>query len=423
MSNTLPCGVKYSFIKNNRFKTTLISVGFYLPLSENNAANTLSLNLMKSGTENLPDTYSLNRRLASLYGAQVSAWVTKYGDCQELRIAMTVNDSKYSMDGEETVDKAGELLCDMVFSRFLSGTDYPDEALVREKRLLKESILGKLNDKRTYARNRLEEIMCEDEPFGLDPEGKAESIDSLSAADVKKALQRLISESFISVLVIGATEPSSFADTFAERINKTTRNYKPFGNDIVTRRDSVKEVCEAMPVKQGKLVMGFRNGIGGQDRDTVAAWIMSDIFGGGPYSKLFCNVREKMSLCYYCAARPTRRKGIIVVDSGVEDANIDAAKTAILEQLSDMKNGNFSDKDIASSKLALCDTIGSVESDQELLLRWYASRSLDADPVTPDEMCRLISAVTREDIVKAAENFKLDTVYTLKPESTESEAE
>lgn len=45
---------------------------------------------------------------------------------------------------------------------------------------------------------------------------------------------------------------------------------------------------------------------------------MTDVFGGGPYSRLFMNVREKLSLCYYCSARLIRGKGIIVIQSGIE---------------------------------------------------------------------------------------------------------
>ncbi|MBO5745491.1 MAG: insulinase family protein [Clostridia bacterium] len=420
---TLADGVKYSFVKTDRFKTTVMSIGFYLPLSRNNAANTLALNLMKSGTESLPDTYSFQRRLASLYGASAVAWTAKIGDCQELRIALTVNDDRYSLNAEPTVNLGSQLLCDMVFGRVLSDTDYPKEAVLREKRLLKENILAKLNDKRTYARNRCEQIMCEGEGYGLDPEGNIDDVDRLENADIREALKRLTEEAFVSVQVIGAAEPSDFARLLAQNFTKINRRFAFLPLDTVKASSDLKEVTEKMPVKQGKLVMGFKNGIGGNDRDTVADWIMTDIFGGGPYSKLFCNVREKLSLCYYCSARPTRRKGIIVVDSGVEEANIEAARIAILQQLSDMADGNFEDKDINSSKLSLCDTIGSVESDQNMLLRWYASRSLDEAPVTPDEMCRLINKVTREDIMAAAKNFTLDTIYTLRPDGSESEAE
>ena len=150
---------------------------------------------------------------------------------------------------------------------------------------------------------------------------------------------------------------------------------------------------------------------------------MGDIFGGGPYSKLFCNVREKMSLCYYCSARSVRRKGLILIDSGVEESNIDAAKDAISAQLADMAAGNFSDREINSSKLALCDMIRSVESDQTALARWYAARAMEQNPASPSEICELISKVTAEDIKNAASAFKPDTVYILRPDGSVKEEE
>ncbi len=412
-------GVSYSFIKSDRFKTTLISIGFYLPLADTASANALTLNLMKSGTVKLSDTYSFNRKLASLYDASVMASTAKLGDCQELRLNITVNDDKFALHGEHTVDEAGELLCDMVFSHALAGSIYSDEAIAREKRLLCESIAGKLNDKRTYSRNRCEEIMCQNEPYGISGEGTVDAVKELTSCDVLASLDRIIRKAFISVQVIGSAEPKGFADTFADCIKKAGRDYKGLPTDTVRPAGETRTVEEKMAVNQGKLVLGLRSENGGEDRETVAAWIMCDIFGGGPYSKLFCNVREKMSLCYYCSARSVRRKGLILVDCGVEDKNIDAAKTAILAQLQDVADGNITEKEINSSKLAMCDMIHSVESDQAALARWYATRALENEPASPSEMCELISKVTVEDCMTAAKTFELDTVFVLRPEEAQ----
>lgn len=416
-------GVSYSYIKSDRFKTTLISVGFYLPLADIASANALTLNLMKSGTVKLSDTYSLNRKLASLYGASVTSSAAKLGDCQELRLDITVNDDRFAINGEHTVDEAGNLLCDMIFSHLLAGSVYSDEAINREKRLLCETIAGKLNDKRTYSRNRCEEIMCEGEPYGISGEGTVDAVKELTASDVKQSLDRIVRTSFISIQVIGADEPKAFVNTFAECIEKAGRDYKGLPTDTVKSAGETRTVEEKMPVNQGKLVLGLRSAVGGEDRETVAAWVMCDVFGGGPYSKLFCNVREKMSLCYYCSARSVRRKGLILVDCGVEDANIEAAKEAILAQLQEVASGNIAEKEINSSKLALCDAIRSVESDQATLSRWYATRALEVDPASPEEMCELISKVTVEDCKQAASLFKLDTVFVLRPDGTVKEGQ
>ena len=80
----------------------------------------------------------------------------------------------------------------------------------------------------------------------------------------------------------------------------------------------VKRIDEDMPVNQGKLVIGMRSGVTLHDPDYPAMLMFNEIFGGGVTSKLFMNVREKMSLCYYCSSSYTSVTGCMMVDSGVE---------------------------------------------------------------------------------------------------------
>ena len=87
--------------------------------------------------------------------------------------------------------------------------------------------------------------------------------------------------------------------------------------------------------------MGFSSDTAGDDDSTMPLMVMTDIFGGGPYSRLFDNVREKMSLCYYCSASSSRVKGLITVESGVEEQNAEKAEKAISEQLEIMKRASL----------------------------------------------------------------------------------
>ena len=415
-------GISYKFLKTDRFKTTVISMGFYLPIDGGAAANSLALSLMRSGTAALPDPYSFQRKLASLYGATVSSWTAKQGDAAEYRINISVNADRYSLENENTVNQAGELFCDMVFGRFLDGTEYPADAVTREKRLLSERIAGKMNDKRIFARSRCEEETCKDEPYGMSPDGTCAEVRALQTTDVTAALERLIKTAFLSVIVIGEKEPDGFKERIARLLSKAERKYSPLPHNITAAaRDSVNTVEDKMPVEQGKLVIALRSADGGNDRETTAMRVMADIFGGGPYSKLFCNVREKMSLCYYCSARPVRSKGLIFVESGVQNDNMDAAQKAICEQFEDMKKGAFSEKDLKCSKLALLDAIRSAESDQQSLLGWYSARALDVCAMSPKEACAEIEKITADDVISAAKGFAVDTVYRLTPAAEKEE--
>ena len=142
---------------------------------------------------------------------------------------------------------------------------------------------------------------------------------------------------------------------------------------------------------------------------------MCDLFGGGPYSRLFTNVREKLSLCYYCAARSNRFKGILLVDSGVEKQNAAAAEREILAQLAVMQEGGFDDSELAASILSKSDRIRSMFDSQRETESFYISQIFDDRPCTAEELLAAVSAVTREDVVKAARSVKPALTYLLSP--------
>ena len=138
----------------------------------------------------------------------------------------------------------------------------------------------------------------------------------------------------------------------------------------------------------------------------------SDVFGGGPYSKLFLNVREKLSLCYYCSAKYDRRKSSVIIQCGCEEENMDKAVEEILNQLSDIKNGSFDDA-FASSKIALADALNAVYDDSLTLSSWYLTQIADDEIISPADSASNISAVTKQQVQDCADLLTLDTIYKL----------
>ena len=215
-------------------------------------------------------------------------------------------------------------------------------------------------------------------------------------------------------MALGNCNPDLVFQGFQTAFEKVDRSQVvTCSSDIVTDVTEVKDISESMEVAQSKLVMGFRTQIAAPQKEIVAAKLMTAMFGGTPHSKLFLNVREKMSLCYYCAARYNSNKGIMTVESGVETQNIEAAKNEILNQLEEMKQGNFTEEELQSAKLSVCnsyrtigDYLGSTES-------WYISQIFMPDTQTPEQAAEEISKVTREEIIAAAQKVTLDTIYRL----------
>ena len=175
-----------------------------------------------------------------------------------------------------------------------------------------------------------------------------------------------------------------------------------------------------MEVVQSKLVLGFRTGCAEPDAGAPAVKLMNAVYGGTPNSKLFLNVREKLSLCYYCSSLFIPAKGILLVQSGVETKNIERAENEILAQLEEVRKGNFTEEDLNAAKLSLCNSYHTLSDSPDALEGWYLSRTF-SDPLrTPESEAELVSKVTAEQVAEAAGKVTLDTVYCLKGKEVEA---
>jgi len=130
-------------------------------------------------------------------------------------------------------------------------------------------------------------------------------------------------------------------------------------------------------------------------------------------SKLFRNVREKLSLCYYCSCSASFTKGALIIDSGVERRNIEKAKDEILAQLDEMCRGNITDEEINGSLRYIENALCQVGDTMASYSGWYFERLCEGEVITPQELFSRYSSVTRESLVEAAKSLKLDSVYLM----------
>lgn len=415
-------GASVIAVAADRFKTNEISISFITPLSAETAAENAVVPFILSRTcAEYPSILELNRKLASLYGAQIAPVVIKTGEIQQLKIGMTCLDDRFSLDGEKITAECVKLLLSMAFEPSLDESGvFLAENTEREKRVLIEKIEGEENEKRIYALHRAEEIMFDGEPYAVNRYGSKESVCAVTPRSAAKAWKNLLETSKIVITAVGSAGAQEIADMLRDRLSNINRNYQPLPKpNINSGVGSVKRVTERQKVRQGKLVMGFKVKCDPENKEKAAAMrSFCDIFGGGPYSKLFANVREKMSLCYYCSARFTRQKGFIMVQSGCEEENMQKAENEILNQLEEIKKGNF-DYEFNSSKAALTDALDSVYDSPESIEAWYGVQSAENGYDSPQESAKRNNAVTKEQIIECANSVTPDTVYKLVGEKEE----
>jgi predicted Zn-dependent peptidase len=408
-------GVWFRSIRDSRFKTVRISIHFFRPLERDTVSeNAILPFLLTRASRQYPDYTKLNEHLAELYGAELDADVQKLGDLQVLSISITGLADRYALCGEKLSSEYSRLLCSLLFDPLLVDGMFPEDGFEQEKRQMSETLDAEFNDKRLYALRRCEEIMCSGEPYGIGRYGTKKDIQAIKRENLTQVWQSMIHSAQAEIIVLGDCDPEPVFKDFSDAFLNVGRAFKVVPcSKVIKTVDCPKEETETTDVAQSKLVMGFRAGCAEPDKMVPAMKLMSALYGGTPNSKLFLNVREKMSLCYYCSSMFNPMKGLLMVQSGVENTNIERAKNEILKQLEEVKKNNFTDDDLQAAKLSLCNSYHTVADSLDSLEGWYLSKTFSDPSRTPEQEAAMITAVTREELVEAANKVVLDTVYRL----------
>lgn len=408
-------GVNLNYIKTTKFKTNYMSINFIAPLAKESVSlNSLLPLVLMRGSSKYPSQLELNKRLQYLYSVSIAARNNTYGENQIFGFKINMLNDKFAADvniTEETVS----LLCDIVFNPYFVDGLFDKNYVEGEKISLIDTIQAKINNKNTYSIEQMLKEMCKNEVFGTPKLGTVEDVKKITPESLLECYKNAIKEYPIEIYFVGDVDFEKLSSTLQKAFSKIERTPKIATKaEIICHVDEVKEIVEEENVKQGKLVLGFRTCYEPGRDDYHLMQLFNEVFGGSPTSKLFLNVREKMSLCYFCRSIISRKTGIMIVSSGIDADKKEIAKEAILNQLNSIKNGDITDEEFDSAKKSLINGYLQIYDNAADMETWALFRGLCGKLNTPLEEKEKVEKATREEIMSLVDSFKLDTVYFLK---------
>lgn len=412
-------GVWLTALRSDKFKTGCLSINLLTQLKRETAAfNAVLPFVLRRGTRFHPDMQTIAAELDSLYGTGVEPIVRKIGEIQCIGFYASFPDHKYLPAGSEVFEKTANLSCEMLLAPNTRGGLFLPAYVESEKEKLLELIRSRVNEKRSYAHFRLLEQMCCYEDYAVSRFGTEDTAESIYYQKLTKYYHSLISASPVEIFYCGSMEASKVADTLSDALSGMTRgeiNYD-IGTDIRMNavEDQVRSFVDEMSVTQGKLVMGFRLGECMEEPDLAAIYVFNAVYGSGVTSKLFMNVREKLSLCYYASSLVDTHKGLMLVSSGVDFDKVDEAKSEILAQLEAVKSGDISDEELEAARRSVASDLCACLDSQGELEGFYLANTIDGLEFSPDELAALVCDVSREDVIKIASSVVLDAEYFLR---------
>lgn len=449
----LGAGCHLTCVTTPKFKRAVLRVAFLLSLGGSDAANRAVLpHVLRRGTQRLPDLRAIGSVLDDLYGARIEAMVRREGetlaigflsDCIRETYAFDTNTltdqtnaPKGSPDGSGILSRTNslakellQLLGEFIYQPYSEEGGFSATYTAGERANLLDRIAAQKNDPRIYAPLRLTELMCQNEAYGQSVFGTTEQAQAITAQELNAAYRRVLQQARMELFYCGAMPPDEVAALFTailpQRIAQLADGvdtdgasdtfYTPQVETQIAPPDHPRTFIEEAQVTQGKLSMGFRTGgICMTHGDLAAYSLFQTLFGGSTASKLFIHVREKNSLCYYANAQFIASKGLLIVNSGIENPNFAIARDEILHQLALCQAGDFSDTELESARQTLINSWRAILDDPLALERYWMRQAVAGTLVSPEERIEQVKEVTRERVIAAAQATRLDTVYFMK---------
>ena len=408
-------GVTLRCFPDSRFKQSFLSIQFLRSMTRQEAAmNALIPAVLLRGTVTAPDLRDITLRLDDLYGASIGALVRKVGDYQTTGLCCSFISDRYTLDGdnvfEDTVRFLRQLLLEPVLEEGVFRKDYVDS----EKKNLIATIQSQLNNKRLYAGAQLLKAMCGDDPFGVPRLGYAEDAQTIDAAGLYGHYLTVLRESPVEIFYVGEHPAQQVADLLRPLFDGLQRSYVNLPKQTAFHGAAGSTHTETMDVSQGKLAMGFVTDITIRDPEFYAMQVCNTVLGAGMTSKLFMQIREKLSLCYDISSAYHGSKGILAVAAGIDCQKDTLVREKVLEQVEACCQGQISQEELSAAKEALLTSLQGIHDSPGAIESYYATGVLSGHNDTPEQYASKVRAVTAAQVAAAAKTLKEHTVYFLK---------
>ncbi len=414
--NTTPLapGAELITVPGEKFKNSTVVFNLVLP-SERQTATALALlpSVLERRCEAIPSATALNRHLFDLYGASLRSDSFVLGPNRVLSLAVSGIKNDFALQGEDLAAEYLKLACRLLFEPKLADGVFESDDVAIEKGKLTDTLKSEMNNKRTYCLRQARRKLYGTSRLGIESKGYLDEVPSLTPQALHRVYQDFIEKATVYVMLCNVDEAAA-KETVAAYLQPLNRQpVAPAKNEVVPQTGTFERYTEAMDTAQGKLCILLANGQDPTPQDQVVMRVANAVLGGLPSSRLFINVRELQSLCYYCASSYGAFNSIVSLDSGVDHEDAEKAAAAMLHELEQLQQQPVTEPELHAAHLALKNAYAAAQDNADALLNWAFLEHMRGSELTLSEMGERVGRVTADDVQSALATFTPQVQYLL----------
>ena len=272
-------GVHLSCDPAEKFNRCRISIHFAFPAQRATAtAHALLPLVLERGYADCPDMTLLTKKLAKLYGADLTVDARPMGCNHNLCVSVTGIKDRFALEGEPLTREYASIALGAAFHPAFVGGVFDPQAVEIEKQMLKKALEDEVNDKRIYCLRQANREFFGDSPAAVRQEGYLEEVDGLTPEQLTAAYREMLRTASIELIVLGCDDAQTAAirDALLAELTAIDRAPLPLVENMATPRQEPVHKTETFDMVQAKLCMLFTLGQPMQPQQLAAVRLATD---------------------------------------------------------------------------------------------------------------------------------------------------
>jgi len=299
-------------------------------------------------------------------------------------------------------DIAMDLMVDILrHSRF----DVQD--VEKERNVIIEEINTALDSPHERVAMLIDEVMWPNQPIGMDVAGTKDTIGRINRQHILDYFNTQYVPSNTVISIAGNIEheqaTSMLQNALADWVDGTPKPWIK-AND---KQDKPRFSIERRSTEQSHICLSVR-GYSSTHRDRYILDMINVILGKGMSSRLFMNIREKLSVAYDVHSYATHfiDSGALTVYAGVDPKRTSIAIDALLKELASFKNELVPAAELTKAKELSKGRMLIRMEDTSNLSMWLGGQDLLKNYIlTVDDVISIIDGITADDIQRIAQDI------------------
>ena len=397
----------------DKFKTTVFKIKIKEPIEKDNITKrNLLFDILFAGSKEYDTERKLSIKQEDLYDASIYHNTIREGNYLTTTISLEVLDDKYTE--KNNLEESIKFISEILLNPLINNNSFDKNKVDLYKTKYKDDLQTIKENPRFYASFRSSEEHCKNSVTSYRIFGYMEDIDKIDELNLYEYYLKVLKDNLIDFFVVGNISLKEITEYIKKHFKKINIVKRLTSNYIVKDNKKInnKNYIESIPNEQSILVMTYSfNKLTYIERYYTSV-LLSIILGGSPASKLFQEVREKESLCYYINAQYRILDGTIKIYSGIDKDNYKKTKNLIFRTINKMKKNSITDEDINNSKTLMYNDYETIDETANGICNYLNSvNNIGLKEI--EESKQILENIKRKEIIKLIKKIKLDSIYLL----------